>query len=326
VATAQTRSQGFEIAPQAQLQPVSVACAAGEVLIGGGYETASPDLRVISSYPGSSTSWTVVVWNPSRNTAPLKVHARCLSGADGQGSVQSAAGQPPSTGVDCPNGTVVTGGGYLSSWAPRVGGSVVTGSHPTQGNGWAVEAARLPGDAGGSAGTQKIEVFAVCLGGKAHASTVGAAVTQVAAGTANCLSVPNFAQQCTFPRTASQKLSCPEGEIFSSSGYQVTAGTLPNYSVQTAGGDVFAVSGVSRDDSAMAVRLTPVCLVWAPKPAAVAAWWPLPVGAGFLLLLVLLVVFLVRAKRKPPSGGTGLEVTVKSQRSAFRFDQLRELS
>ena len=182
VATAQTRSQRFEVAPQAQPQPVSVACAAGEVLVGGGYTTTSPDLRVISSYPGSSTSWTVVVWNPSKNTAPVEVQARCLSGADGQSSVQSVAGQPPSARVDCPNGTVATGGGYLSSWAPRVGGPVVTGSHPSPGNGWAVEAARLPGDAGGAAGTQKIEVFAVCLGGKAQASMLGAAVTQVAAG------------------------------------------------------------------------------------------------------------------------------------------------
>src|SRR5687767_12152544 len=105
VATAQTRSQSFEIVPnQAQLQPVSVDCADGEQLVGGGYATESRDLRVISSYPDSLTSWTVVVWNPSRNTAPLRVHARCLSGADGRTSTHSVAGQPPSAQLECPKG------------------------------------------------------------------------------------------------------------------------------------------------------------------------------------------------------------------------------
>lgn len=326
-ATAQTRSQSFEIAPNsAQLQPVSVDCADGQQLVGGGYATQSRDLRVISSYPDSPTSWTVVVWNPSKVTAPLLVHARCLSGADGRTSTHSEAGQPPSAQLECPKGTVVTGGGYLSSWAPRVGGSAVTGSHPSTGNGWAVEAVRLPSDAGGSTGTQKIEVFAVCLGGKAQSATAGAAEARVEAGTPTCLSVPNFAQQCTFPRTASQKLTCAAGEVFSSSGYQVTSGTLPNYSVLTAGGEVFEVGGVTRDDSAMAVRLTPVCLTWLANPAPVSMSWVLPAGGAVLLLLLLLAVFLLRSRSKRPRGGsTGLEVSVKSQRSAFRFDRLREV-
>jgi hypothetical protein len=326
VATAQTRSQSFEIVPnQAQLQTVSVDCAGGEVLVGGGYATASRDLRVISSYPDGLLSWTVAVWNPSRNTAPLQVHARCLSGASALNSSQSIMGQPPGVRADCPKGTAVTGGGYRVSWAPRVAGSIVTGSHPTAANGWAVEAAHLPGEAGGSAGPQRIEVFAVCLGGKAQSSTLGAAVAEVAAGTPSCLSVPNFAQQCNFPRTAAQKIGCPVGEVFSSSGYQVTAGTLPNYSVLTAGGEVFEVGGLSRDDSAMAVRLTPVCLTWLENPAPVAMRWAIPVGAGVVLLLLLLGLFLLRSKSKPGGGGGGLEVTVKAQRSAFGFDRLREV-
>ena len=132
--------------------------------------------------------------------------------------------------------------------------------------------------------------------------------------------MPNFAQQCTFPRTASQKLSCPVGEIFSSSGYEVTAGTLPNYSVQTAGGDIFAVSGVSRDDSAEAVRLTPVCLIWAAKPAPAAASWVLPAGAALLLLLALLVMFsgarqAQTAQRRHRPGGHG---EIPAQRLPFR--------
>jgi hypothetical protein len=222
---------------------------------------------------------------------------------------------------------VVTGGGYLSSWAPRGGGSAGTGSHTSTGNGWAVEAARLPSDAGGSAGTQKIEVFAVCLGGKAQSSTAGAAVTDVVAGTPSCLSAPNFAQQCTYPRTASQRLGCSAGEVFSSSGYQVTAGTLPGYSVLTAGGEEFSVGGLSRDNSSMAVRLTPVCLTWLANPVAASMSWVLPAGAAALLLLLLLAVLLLRSKSKKtsPSGGAGLEVSVKSQRSAFRFDRLREV-
>jgi hypothetical protein len=326
-ATAQTRSQSFPIAPnQAQLQPVSVRCADGEQLVGGGYATESQGLRVTSSYPDSAASWTVVVWNPSRTTAPLRVHARCLSGADGRTSIQSVAGQPPAERIECPKGTVVTGGGYRSSWAPRVGGPAVTGSHPSTGNGWVVEAARVPGDAGGSAGTQKIEVFAVCLGGKATGSPSSVTMTDVAAGSPSCLAVPNFAQQCTYPRTASQKLGCSSGEVLSSSGYQVTAGTLPGDSVLAAGVEDFAMSGISRDNSPMTVRLTPVCLTWLANPAPVSMPWVWPAGAAALLLLLLLAVLLLRSKKpKPPSGGTGLQVTVKSQRSAFRFDRLREV-
>ncbi|GIH08250.1 hypothetical protein Rhe02_63170 [Rhizocola hellebori] len=331
VATAQTRSRTFDVLPnQAQLFPLSVECESGEEVVGGGFSSASRELRVISSYPSSPTSWTVVVWNPSKTLAPLQVNVRCLRGADGHTSSQTVAGQPPSAQAQCPSGTVVTGGGYRSSWAPRTGGAVVTGSYPTAGNGWAVEAARLPGDAGGAPGTQKIEVFAVCLGGKASSSTLGAAVTQVEAGTPSCIAVPNFAQQCTFPRTASQKVTCAAGEVFSSSGYQVTSGTLPNYAVLTAGGEIFEVSGASRDNSAIAMRLTPVCLTWlaAPVPAPASLQWALPAGAAVLLLL-LLAVFLVRSRsnrNKKPPGSTGLEVTVKSQRSAFRLDQLREVS
>jgi hypothetical protein len=326
VPTVQTRSQTFDIVPNQALQPVSVSCADGEQLVGGGYTTQSRDLRIISSYPESATSWKVVVWSPSKTLAPLQVNVRCLSGGDGRSSIQSVAGLPPSERLECPKGTVVTGGGYLSSWAPRVGGAVVTGSHPSTGNGWAVEAARLPGDAGGSAGTQKIEVFAVCLDGKAQSSTAGAAETPVEAGTPSCLAVPNFAQQCNYPRTVSQMLTCAAGEVFSSSGYQVTSGTLPSYSVLAAGGSEFAVGGLSRDNTAIAVRVTPVCLTFLAAPARASVNWVWPAGAAALLLLLLLGALLLRSRKpKSPSGGTGLEVTVKSQRSAFRFDQLREV-
>ncbi len=327
-ATAQTRSQTFEIVPsQAQAQPVSSDCAAGEQLIGGGYATASRDLRVISSYPRSSTSWTVVAWNPGKVSVPLQVHLRCLRGGEGQSTVVSVKGRPPSAQADCPNKTVAVAGGYLASWSPRGGGNAVTGSHPAAGNGWGVEAVRLPGDAG-AADTQTVEVFAVCLGG-ASLSPFSPVQANVAAGSPSCLSVPNFAQQCTYPRTATQTLGCAEGEIFSSTGHQVTAGTLPSYSVLAAGGSEFTVNGLSRDESAMAVRLVPVCLTWASaEPLAPASLrWALPAGLGLLLLLLLLAVYLLRSrsKSKRDGGSGGLEVTVKSQRSAFRLDQLREV-
>lgn len=128
---------------------VSVSCPAGSTLIGGGVDNGygtSDYAGVLSSYPSSLNTWTVI--GPMSNVSyTLSAVADCLQSATPIKARIIQLTSPTSTyltgggpvdvyDASCPSG-VVTGGGYDVN-----GGGFVVDSHPDGANGWVSSAFR----------------------------------------------------------------------------------------------------------------------------------------------------------------------------------------
>lgn len=327
VGTASVRAVTVEVPPNSAPQPFRIGCAPGQQLIGGGFAPTGRDLRVTSSHPAPDGSWVVEVWNPTKLQQLLRIEANCLTAGEGRSTLHSNAGQAPSVQVNCPQGTIVASGGFASSWTPRVGGAVVVGSYPLAGNGWGVQAVNVPVDTGAAPGTPRIDAFVLCLDGPAKIASARTERLNLNAGEPSCLASPITASVCTFPRSAQASVKCVGDEVLSGVGYEVTAGTMPAFSMLTVNSSQFAVATTSRDNAPLAIRYTWICLTWpAAEPEPVSLAWPIGIGAGVLLvlLLALLVTYVVRS-RTTPAATAGLDVVVKSQQSTFRLDRIREV-
>lgn len=280
----------FEVPPTGQVQLFSVACEPGEELIGGGYAAAGTAIRVVGSYPSGGV-WSVQALNAGKVPVTLQVEVNCLTGVSGMATVVEVKGETPKVAVQCPEGTVVTGGGYQTGTRS----AYVTGSHPMGDNGWGIEAQTLPG-VSAVPGTQ--QVFGICLKG-----------AQIASADLDTL------QRGTFTG------SCAAGEVLASLGYEVSDGSLPPYAVQKASTNELSFNA----DAPVTLQVTTLCLSW-PEPVQAGAGWPLLAGIGLVvLILIAAVIVLSYRTRARRLRGAQYEVVVRSVQGRFGLDQLREV-
>ena len=320
------------VAPNAAPREFTVACPAGQRVLSGGYADAS-QLRVTASYPRAS-GWSVRVHNPTKTGRSLQLSVTCAE-------VASVVKSGPGTSIRCPGGTVATGGGYLSAWQPRQGGTAITGSYPATPEGWAIDT--VPPRAGPDARPgSEITVYAVCAQGVV--AQAEPASLNLEPGIPQCSGgdVTSSAPLCTWPRSGSGGASC-EG-VLVGGGYQVgNGGRLPGDSVFTAavsnGRWHVGVDGRNDYNGPLVLRLTAICAAFPVPTPAVAASAPagrgmdltsgqgvlLPIAfvAGILLLLALILVTRRRSRR--PTGHGHVSVVLRANRGTFRLEELREV-
>lgn len=146
---------------------VSATCANGDVVVSGGYTVDDPLAFVTSSFPSSAGAWTITTHDEGQDggSHPVTVtaYADCLHANFAAGvSVASATpvlqhdGLYHDKSVACPQGTVLTGGGFRASGTTK--------SIPS-GNGWTVALAATQGS------PAQPKLFALCA---AHHLTASA--------------------------------------------------------------------------------------------------------------------------------------------------------
>jgi hypothetical protein len=117
-----TPGASIEIVQESTVMPsdgnaeVYAKCPAGSVVTGGGWRTTGADVRITQSAK-TGAAWNIEAHNYSTNCM-LYAHAVCLSGTGGKTSLSEVWGEvdyhwgPKEISVTCPQGTVMTGGGY----------------------------------------------------------------------------------------------------------------------------------------------------------------------------------------------------------------------
>lgn len=138
---------------------VTASCAGGDVALSGGYTLDDPLAFVTSSYPSGAAAWTITAHDEGQDggSHPVTVtaYAECLHAnfAAGVGAVAAtpvvpADSNPHEATVNCPAGTIVTGGGFR--------GTNGTQESIPAANGWTAALSVQLG------GTAKPQLFAVC--------------------------------------------------------------------------------------------------------------------------------------------------------------------
>jgi hypothetical protein len=234
-----------------------------------------------------------------------------------------------SAATRCPEGTVVTGGGYSS------GNAAVLSSYPAVGEGWAVNAMALPGS-----GAPNVSVYAVCASGAVRAGGAGMDTLEVPAATQS----PCQPTACVYTRSGGREVSC-EGTLVGG-GYEVAEGLLPPFAVAGAGIGrqetwQVTVNGRAGDSRPLHLRLIAICVMF-PEPERTSAM-PLP-GSGPIaareetlplvassclvaaLLLALVLVMSARMRSRSRKGQQAqVSVVLRSHHSSFRLDEFREV-
>jgi hypothetical protein len=161
---------------------VQVNCPSGSIVTGGGF-AGSSNLLVYSSFP-SGNGWEVAAQNLSTSVQLLNAYAECLSNSSGStapvvSQVTAAAGGIGHGVVNCPSGSVVTGGGFAGNF------NLFVYSNSATGNGWEVDARNT------SASGQPLNSYAVCLSGTSGSTQqlltqVNAAASGIGHAVVNC--------------------------------------------------------------------------------------------------------------------------------------------
>ncbi len=133
-----------------------VTCPYGSIVTGGGF-AGSSSLWIYTSM-SYANGWEADAQNLSGTDQPLNVYAECLSNTTGL-TAPVPTQLTVSTGgvvhalVNCPTGSVVTGGGFAGN------SNLLIYNDQSNGNGWQVYAQNLSGSA------QLLNAYAVCLSG-----------------------------------------------------------------------------------------------------------------------------------------------------------------
>jgi hypothetical protein len=372
-------SQTVQIETTANPRLVTVFCDQGEQLASGGYVTGSSDAHVVFSYPsdsggtptgdgGQATSWTVGIVNDSKSVPQVRIIAACLAGADSRSSVatttQNVFQDGFSIGADCPDGSVLAGGGYSSQWQRSLGVAAILGSYPQSRSRWSLDGTVLPGDPDVKP-QAVVTAYAVCLSGALDVADLAPTVLNLDPGTSVCTGAGAvFAFTCVTPWTGRAAVSCPAGQVLSATGYRVVTGILPGpYSVQVIAPNADSVWTLSVNGTtatglgtnAISVAVTPICLVAATpvttSPSGAGGVSTTSggtatgstdltrvayIGGGVILLVVLLLLGGLALRRiggprapkrssQPPTPAAGLEAVVRAHHSSYRLDGFREV-
>jgi hypothetical protein len=245
-----------------QAASVSVSCQSGEQMLSGGYSFpgGTPN-QVDASYPSGPATWTVVgAMDQAGQSVTLTVSVACLQAnfTVGMTQVTSAAATSAYLGsatasVSCPQGSVLTGGGFLTT--PPDDGSRAMGqigvSAPLQ-NGWTVTVNHLPT---GSSLTE--QAIALCATKNLTAAPLASQTLQPAT------------QGTTVQGTA----ACASGQLLTGGGFTDLTGTpgLPNQvfskaEVESVASALqWAVSFTNGDQATHNAQITSVCATATPE-------------------------------------------------------------
>jgi len=243
-----------------------------------------------------------------------------------------ATGEKLSASTRCPDGTIVTGGGYSS------GNAAFVSSYPSVGEGWAVTAVPLPGTE-----VPNLSVYAVCVSGSVRPAGAGLETLEVPAATQSPCPPTTAAAACGYTRSGGREVSC-EGTLVGG-GYEVAEGQLPPFAV--AGARVareawqVTVNGRGADNRPLSMRLIAICVLL-PEPDPVTDGPPLGrepvaereetlplIASSCLVAVLLLALVLVMSGRMRGRTRKGhqahVSVVLRSHYSSFRLDEFREV-
>jgi hypothetical protein len=135
---------------------VEAACPSGSIVTGGGF-AGSSSLQVYTLF-SKSNGWLAAAQNLSASVQGLNAYAECLSHTTGStqqvfAQVTTAAGGVGHAIVNCPSGSVITGGGFGSNT------NLAVYTNSATGNGWEVYAKNT------SSSNELLNVYAICLSG-----------------------------------------------------------------------------------------------------------------------------------------------------------------
>jgi len=320
-----------QVAASGAVQEFTVDCRPGESVLSGGFRHTAPELRVLGSYPSATKAgWVVSAVQPARAPADLTLTVVCAVG-EIRSAVRVATGEKLSASTRCPEGSVVTGGGYSSSNAAFVS------SYPAVGEGWAVTAAALPGNE-----VPNLSVYAVCASGSVRPAGAGLETLDVAVSSQSpCPVTPAASAACVFGRSGVKEVAC-EGQLVGG-GFEVAEGQLPPFAISGAAvaRDAWRVTvdGRSSDNRPLSLRVIAICVLF---PERVTDGPPvgrkpvsereeiLPIIASSCLvaalLLALILVMSARMRSRPRRGQQAqVSVALRSHHSSFRLDEFREV-
>ncbi|HZM83987.1 MAG TPA: hypothetical protein VFC19_50355 [Candidatus Limnocylindrales bacterium] len=323
------------VAPGGAVQEFTLDCKPGQSVLSGGFRHITPELRVVASYPSpAKAAWVVSAALPDRTPADLTLSVVCAEG-DIRTAVKVATGDKLSVSTQCPQGTIVTGGGYSS------GNAAFLGSYPAVGEGWAVTAISLPGNE-----IPNLTVYAVCASGAVRPAGAGMETLQVPASVQSpcpqtITPTTRGAPACGYIRSGGLEVPC-EGTLVGG-GYEVAEGQMPPFAIAGAGVSREAwqvtVNGRGPDNGPLSVRLIAICILL-PEPDPVVVGPPiepvaerdevLPLIASSCvvaaLLLALVLVMSARMRSRTRKGQQAqVAVVLRSHHSSFRLDEFREV-
>lgn len=220
-----------------EYKSVTANCPDNTIVVGGGY---SMGLRaIVYNQSKDGNGWHVYAKNTTPTPKSLVAYATCLhnysNGSSTQKTVQAhaAVNGVGHASINCPAGTIVTGGGYASNPDKlRVYNSTMTGS-----NGWQVYAQN-------KGATEEIfNAYAICLAASGS-STQKVAQFSVNAGSFNSTSV-----------------ACPSGTLATSGGFAMGNNlTLYNSYLNLADKTKWSTYAVSDSGSSQLVNAYASCL------------------------------------------------------------------
>ena len=175
-------------------------CFAGTKVTGGGF-AANSSLVVYSNAMEGGNGWEMSAKNISGEYTFLGAYAICVSNISGTISQVFAQVSVPANAtqqaiVDCPAGTVLTGGGYAANSDQEVFSNMIHGT-----NGWESFSKNNTGTA------QLLNAYAMCYTGSGVSSTVAVKQVSVSPG-----SSPNL------------KADCPSGTLATGGGFAALPG------------------------------------------------------------------------------------------------------
>jgi hypothetical protein len=234
----------------------SISCEGNEQIVGGGYYISGDKGSAVVSYPSSLESWVSTLHNTTNKAQQISAFVNCLQAnfsirskliiGTVQG-VNAGGGNKTLTVVaQCPSGSILTGGGYLTE---TFTGTIDTSAPDNDQNQWLV-VAHTTGN-----GSMKVQSFAICA--TAHLKAIS----------------PRLHSAFTIPagKDVSSTYSCPENALLTSGGYTTADATAPEAFYAISSPDTVSVSspgpvtqwmigGTSYDDKAHQASIWLVCL------------------------------------------------------------------
>jgi hypothetical protein len=193
----------------------SISCQSNEQMVGGGYYIAGRNVSVDDSYPSSQISWIATLHNTTHHVEYITAFVDCLVAnfsvgvkiivGENVGADASQVGKTVSARAQCPTGSVLTGGGYLTE-TPNGTVDVSVSEPENDQNQWLVSSHSLVKK------VMKVQAIAVCA--TAHLSSV----------------LPRSHVRFTIPASgdASSIGSCPSNTLLTSGGYATSDTSVPS--------------------------------------------------------------------------------------------------
>jgi hypothetical protein len=195
--------------PASATGSATASCAAGSIVVGGGW-ASNTDLQVYNSSK-TGNGWQVYAKNNSASSQLLNSYAICLSGTSGSVAQEFAQKSLPNGASDsvskpCSSG-VVTGGGF----ADNIG--VFLYNTSPDGNGWEAAATNNTGS------SQLLNAYAICLNGTSATGQEVFHQVSVAAGA-----------------IGDATIACPSGSLVTGGGFAANAGEITYTSLKESNG------------------------------------------------------------------------------------------